>query len=501
MMRAFISVFDKSGLVPFLKGISASLDEVYSTGGTYNHIKESGIPVKNSSELTGFSDILGGRVKTLHPKIYSGILSTRDAESRKQTESIGAPEFDMVIVNFYPFSQAAEGGNLDEMIENIDIGGVSLVRAAAKNYRSVIVITDPSQYKRVSEEISTAGEISLRTRERLALKALSKVAGYDVSIYNSLHGKLVETVPEDLFLQYSGMNELRYGENPDQKGYLFTDGTKEGIANAEQLNGKELSYNNLVDADAAFETAIEFDEPTAVVIKHNTPCGVSSAADIETALRQAIEADSESAYGSVIAVNREVEMKTIDAWGKLFVEVIIAPGYEEKALERLQKRKNLRVLKVPFHVSSRLKYKSISGGMLSQTPLRSEFGDPELRTVIAADKGSADDLKFAWKVVAHCRSNAIVLAKGKTTTGIGSGQTSRVEALRIAVRRAGEKAAGSVLASDAFFPFADNVELAGESGIKAIIQPGGSIRDEEIIKESEKRGIPHYFTAKRVFLH
>ncbi len=500
-MRAFISVFNKSGLVPFLKGISKHLDDVYSTGGTFSHLKENGIPVRNSSDLTGFSDILGGRVKTLHPRIYAGILSKRDPESRKETEGIEAPEFDLIIVNFYPFGKAAEGGNLDEMLENIDIGGVSLVRAGAKNYRNVVVLTDPSQYRDVSEELATTGSLSMRTRERLALKAFSTAAGYDVQIYNALHDKITGTVPDELFLHFTGKSELRYGENPDQKGYLFSDGSENGIANAEKLNGKELSYNNLVDADAAMETALEFSEPTAVVIKHNTPCGVASSGTLASAMTRAIAADSESAYGSVIAVNREVDMDTIDSMGKLFVEVLIAPSYSEDALARLQKRKNLRVLRVPFKPSVTLKYKSISNGILAQTPLRSEHGKPELKTSTPADGASLEDLEFAWRVVAHCRSNAIVLAKEKATIAIGSGQTSRVEAIRIATQRAGDKSAGSVLASDAYFPFADNVELAHEKGIRAIIQPGGSIRDEEVINAAENYGIPLYFTSKRVFLH
>ncbi len=500
-MRAFISVYDKTGIVPFVKGVSSHLEEIYSTGGTFKHLKENGVAVRNSSELTGFEDILGGRVKTLHPKIYAGILSMRDQESKDQTEKSGAPEFDMVIVNFYPFERAAAVGELPEMIENIDIGGVSLIRAAAKNFQNVVVITDPSQYRHVTEELTSSGSVSARTRQKLALQAFAKAAEYDVNIYNALFRKLNSTVPEELFLHFTGKNELRYGENPDQKGYLFSDGSVNGIANAEKLNGKELSYNNLVDADAAFDTVLEFSSPTAVVVKHNTPCGVSSANDLPTALSRAIAADSESAFGSVIAVNRKVDMNTIDSMGKLFVEVLIAPEYEEDALERLQKRKNLRVLRVPFTRSEGLRYKSISNGMLAQTPLRSEFGEPELKTTDSANATALEDLEFAWRVVAHCRSNAVVLAKDHTTTGIGSGQTSRIGALRMAAQRAGDSARDSVLASDAYFPFADNIELASEIGVSAIIQPGGSIRDEEVLKESEKRGIPHYFTAKRVFLH
>lgn len=500
-MKAFISVSDKTGLIEFIKGISNHLDEIYSTGGSYRHLTDSGVEVRNSSELTGFGEILGGRVKTLHPKIFSGILSSRDEKSREETEKIGAPEFDLVVVNYYPFEKAASGGDLSDMIENIDIGGVSLVRAAAKNYRNVIVITDPAYYREVAEELSQMGSVSMRTREKLALRALARTAEYDVNIYNSLYRAIDNTIPEELFLHYTGKEELRYGENPDQKGYLYTDGSGNGIANAEQLNGKKLSYNNLVDADAALETALEFEETTAVVVKHNTPCGVASGDSLPAALRNAIDADSESAYGSVIALNRKVDMATLDELKKRFVEVLIAPDYDDDALERLRKRKNLRVLKVPFVRDDSLRYKAISNGMLAQTPLRSEFGTPVLKTRKKAEEGLVKDMEFAWKVVAHCRSNAIVLAKDRTTVGIGGGQTSRIEAMRIATAKAGEKTIGSVLASDAYFPFSDNVELAAEKGVSAIIQPGGSIRDEEVIEASDRLGVPLYFTEKRVFLH
>lgn len=500
-MRVFVSVFDKSDLVPFLKGIAGKVDEIYSTGGTYKHLQDNGITVRNSSELTGFSEVLGGRVKTLHPRIFAGILSSRDEKSRIDTEKIGSPEFDLVIVNYYPFSEAAKKDDLDQMIENIDIGGVSLVRAAAKNYRNVLVLTDPADYVSFSRELLTSSSISMRTREKLALRALAKTAAYDVEIYNSLYRKLNKSVPEELFLHFRGRSELRYGENPDQKGYLYSDGTEMGIANAEQLNGKELSYNNLVDADSAFETILEFNGPTVVVMKHNTPCGVATSPTLAEAMRKAIDADSESAYGSVIAVNRNVDMETIDAIGKVFVEVLVAPGYESDALERLQKRKNLRVLRVPLIKDPSLRYKSISNGILAQDPLTSKFGEPVLKTGVAASENQLRDLMFAWKVVAHCRSNAIVLAKDGKTTGICGGQTSRVEALRIAISKAGADARGAVLASDAYFPFRDSVELSSASGIAAIIQPGGSIRDEDVIKASEESSIPLYFTSKRVFLH
>lgn len=501
-MRAFISVFDKSGLEEFLKEAGNSITEIYATGKTYTFLKEHGFNPRSASEITGFDTLLGGRVKTLHPGVFAGILSTRDEESENQLKEAGFLNFDVVITNLYPFREAAESGDLDEMIENIDIGGISLIRAAAKNYRHVAVISDPSDYHYVAEDIRKTGGISVETRQELALRTFSRAAQYDIAIYNSLYGKLNNSAPEDLFIQGFGRKTLRYGENPDQEAYLYSDGSKNGIANAQQLYGTELSYNNLRDANSALETVLEFDEPAAVAIKHNTPCGVSSSSNLQDALQKAVDADKESRYGSVIAVNRKMDSGTASVLKKLFIEVVIAPDYDEDAMEILKsKKKGPRILKVPMVEDSSLKVVSISNGFLVQSPLRSAFEELELKTSVSASTSKKEDLEFAWKVVAHCRSNAIVLVKDKTTTGIGAGQTSRVEALRIAAERAGSSSEGSVLASDAFFPFDDNVDLAGEKGISAIIQPGGSIRDNEVIEKSEKLGIPMYFTGKRVFLH
>ena len=500
-MKVLASVHDKTNLTAFLKGISQFVTEVYASGNTYRHITEAGIRAINISDLTGFEELLGGRVKTLHPAIFSGILSPRDEQANKQLEDRNFPEFDMVISNLYPFEEAAKTGDLQKMIENIDIGGISLLRAAAKNFENVVVITGTDQYEMVEKELLQNYKVSLETRKRLALRAFGRAADYDIAIYRSLADKLLGTLPSRFYLKGMNGKELRYGENPDQKGFVYSDGTGNGIANAQPLQGKELSYNNLQDADSAFETVLDFREPAAVVVKHNTPCGVATSNTASDALRKAIEADSESVYGSVMALNRTFDEACLEAMTKYFVEVLIAPDYTSGALEGLKKKKNLRVLKVPLVPDDSLRVRSVSNGFLVQGRLTTEFGEPALKTSQKATQQQLDDMMFAWKVVAHCRSNSIVLAKNGVTVGIGAGQTSRIEALRGAAGRAGEKSKGAVLASDAFFPFYDNVELASSAGVSAIIQPGGSIRDDEVIAKSQELGIPMYFTGKRVFLH
>ncbi len=501
IMKVLASVHDKENLDTFLKGISGHLTEIYASGGTFKFLESAGIKATNISTLTGFEDLLEGRVKTLHPAIFSGILSKRDELGSKQLQEHNFPEFDMVISNLYPFEEAAKTKDLDKMVENIDIGGISLLRAAAKNYDKVIILSNPSQYASVQEELLRNSKISPETRKRLALKAFALAADYDIAIYKALAENFLGTTPSRLYLRGVAGKELRYGENPDQKGYVYSDGTKMGIANAEQLQGKELSYNNLQDADAAFETILEFDEPAAVVIKHNTPCGVATANSLSEALKRAIEADPESAYGSIMSFNRTFDRDCFEIIRKMLVEVVIAPDYTEETLEELRKKKNLRVLKLPLVSDENFRVRSISNGFIVQNRLKTDFDNLLLKTGKAANDQQIRDLKFAWKVVAHCRSNAIVLAKNGVTVGIGAGQTSRIEALRGAVGRAGEKSKGSALASDAFFPFFDNVELASESGVSSIIQPGGSIRDDEVIAKAEELGIPMYFTGKRVFLH
>ena len=501
IMKVLASVDKKENLDTFLKGIASHVTEVFASGGTHRFLTSAGIKATNISTLTGFEDLLEGRVKTLHPAIFSGILSKRDDLSKKQLEERKFPEFDMVIVNLYPFEEAAKSGDLSRMIENIDIGGFSLLRAAAKNFENVVILSDPSQYSAVQEELMRNSKISAETRKSLALKAFARASDYDIAIYNSLAMNFLGTAPSRLFVRGINGKELRYGENPDQKGYLYSDGSKMGIANAEQLQGKELSYNNLQDADAGFEAILEFDDPTVVVLKHSTPCGVATADTISEALKRAIAADPESAYGSIMSFNRTFDNDCFETIRKMLVEVVIAPDYTEEALESLKKKKNLRVLKVPLVADDNFRIRSISNGFIVQNRLKTDFDNLILKTGTPSTEKQIEDLKFAWKVVAHCKSNAIVLVKDGATVGIGAGQTSRIEALRGAVGRAGEKSKGAVLASDAYFPFYDNVELAALSGISSIIQPGGSIRDDEVIAKAKELGIPMYFTGKRVFLH
>ncbi|MEM0155663.1 MAG: bifunctional phosphoribosylaminoimidazolecarboxamide formyltransferase/IMP cyclohydrolase [Thermoplasmataceae archaeon] len=497
-MRALISVYNKSGLIEFVKSCGDVMGEIYATGSTGDHLRKNGISARSTSELTGFEELLGGRVKTLHPRIFAGILSDYDSRARGNTDY---PDFDIVICNFYPFRSVSEGNDVEKMIENIDIGGVSLVRAAAKNYANVAVLSDPADYPPALESIRSTGNISDELRKELALKAFQRVADYDILIHNSLQRVFGEKSLETLLISGVRGEKLRYGENPDQRGYVFSDGSSKGIANARKLNGKELSYNNLMDADSAFFSVMEFEVPACMIIKHNTPCGAATGKDLTEAFTRALSTDTESAYGSVIGFNMNVDASTAAALSSLFVEVVVSPGYSKEAISILRKKKNLRVLEVEKPLNRGMKVRSISGGFLLQDDLVSTYERLELKTDTEASPSEIEDLKFAWKVVTHCRSNAIVLAKNGCAVAIGAGQTSRVEALRIAINKAGEKAKGSVMASDAYFPFSDSVEIAGEHGISSIIQPGGSIRDEEVIAMAKEKHIPMYFTGKRVFLH
>jgi phosphoribosylaminoimidazolecarboxamide formyltransferase/IMP cyclohydrolase len=500
-MRVFISVYDKTGLVDFLNSVKDCIEEIYGTEGTVNYLKENGIKANNSSSLTGFEDLLGGRVKTLHPAIFSGILSKRDDESNQQLGKYGYKDFDMVICNLYPFVEASRTKELPKMIENIDIGGISLIRAAAKNYRNVAVLSDPDDYEMVKKVLSKNGEINMKTRETLGLMAFSRSADYDIQIYNKLYEKLNGSQPDDLFIHGYGRSDLRYGENPDQEAYMFKTGEKYGIPNAMQLNGKELSYNNILDANAALETVQDFDDTTSVIVKHRTPSGVSSSDTLKEAFINSYNADPESAYGFVVALNRKLDMDTAKEMQKKFIEVLIAPDFENDALNLLKKKKNMRILKCSMEKDPEHAVSSVSGGVLVQGRLDCAYTNLDLKSNTKADDSKFKDLEFAWKVVAHTKSNAMVLARNRTTVGIGAGQTSRIEALKIAIDRGGDNVKGSVLASDAFLPFDDSVIECNKHGIDAIIQPGGSIRDEEVIKRCDEYKISLYFTNKRVFLH
>ena len=495
IMNVLASVYNKSRLVEFLQNIGLEKNRLYASGGTFKFLTSKGLQCINTSDLTGFEDLFQGRVKTLHPAIFSGILARNTEEDRKTIEGLKYPLFDMVICNLYPFQEFASSGNTENMVENIDIGGVSLIRAAAKSHERIAVVVDPGDYEAVEREISSTGNVGEALRRRLAVKAFAHTASYDSLISRSF-SRLYSLENSMLSLELNGGKKLRYGENPDQDGTLFEfpEGGKWKI-----LQGKEMSYNNYVDATAALETCLEFQKPTSVVVKHNSPCGVASNDTIQESLERAIGADPESAYGSVICVNREFDSACFKVLGKVFVEIVMAPSFSADAKELLAKRKNLRAISYENRGMD-FTMKSVYNGILIQTPMKA---DPEETKVVVGHlkEGEMDDLLFAWRVVARCRSNAMVLAKNESTVGIGAGQTSRIEALRIAVSRAKELADGSVLASDAYIPFPDNVELASEFGVSSIIQPGGSIRDQEVMEACRKRNVSMVFTGKRVFLH
>ncbi len=508
--RALISVSDKSGIIELAKKIDSLGIEILSTGGTANKIREAGVNVVDVADYTGFPEMMGGRVKTLHPKVHGGILALRNDQSHMgAAEQNDVQMIDMVVVNLYPFEETIkkDGVTEEEAIENIDIGGPSMVRSAAKNFAHVTVLTDPNDYELVLKEIAKNGETSVETRKKLARKAFTLTARYDSMIENYLRESLGE--PELLSLHYEKVASLRYGENPHQKAAFFRnpDNHDSNITNSEVLHGKQLSFNNLVDGDSALELAKEFKEPAAVFIKHNNPCGVATASTIEEAFKAGHKVDSLSAFGCVIAVNREVNEAIVDYMNdeKMFVEIIIAPSFEKKALERLMKRKNLRILRTGELKLDHLKtdIKKVAGGILIQTKDTYKLSESDLK-VVTEKKPSEEEIKsmlFANVVAKHVKSNAIVMAKGTTVTGIGAGQMSRVDSVWLAGRKGGENIPGSVMASDAFFPFADGIEQAAELGVTSIIQPGGSIRDDEVIKRANELGLAMVFSGRRYFRH
>lgn len=508
--RALISVSNKDGLIDFAKILEKKGVEILSTGGTANKLREAGIKVKEVSDYTNFPEMMEGRVKTLNPKIHGGLLALRDNEEHmKEAEENGIKMIDFVVVNLYPFEETVkkEGVSEEEAIEQIDIGGPSMLRSAAKNFQSVTVICDIKDYKKVGKMIEENGDTDLKTRKKLARKAYNRTANYDFDIQSYLRERLDE--PQLLNLHYLKVSSLRYGENPHQKAAFFRnpDNHDANITNSKVLHGKQLSFNNIVDGDSALELVKEFQEPTAVFVKHNNPCGVASADKIEDAFIEAYKVDSLSAFGCIIAVNREVNEEIVDLMKKekMFVEMIIAPSYEEKALERLKTRKNLRILETGELKLDLLKtdIKKVAGGLLIQTKDTHSLSLDDLE-VVTDKKPNEDELKamlFANKVVKHVRSNAIVFAKGKTVTGIGAGQMSRVDSVYIAAHKGGERVKGSIMASDAFFPFPDSVELAHKHGVSAIVQPGGSVKDEEVITKANELGIPMVFTGRRYFKH
>jgi len=522
--RALISVYDKTGLLVFARQLAALGVEIISTGGTARLLREAALPVRDVAELTGWPEMLGGRVKTLQPKVHAGILFRRaNADDRKQAAELGILPIDLVVVNLYPFEAVAAKADLtaEELVENIDIGGPAMVRSAAKNFESVAVVTDPADYARVAGELAGGRELSLATRLELARKAFATTARYDGLIATELERlatadgqvRLGERpgLPERLHLALVRQQAMRYGENPHQRAALYIPAGRPatGLAGARQLQGKKLSYNNLVDLDAAWRLAKEFAGPAAVIIKHNNPCGVAEQETLVDAYRKAYACDPTSAYGGVLAFNRPVDAATAEEVGKIFVECIVAPGYDAVAREKFSSRKNLRLMEIPASATAppgELEMKCIAGGVLLQQPDQHELAASELKVVTerAPTGDEIQGLLFAWKVCKHVRSNAIVFARDRSTLGVGAGQMSRVDSVKVAVMKAlacGEPLAGSVVASDAFFPFPDGIEEAARAGATAVIQPGGSVRDAEVVAAANKLGLAMVFTGVRHFRH
>jgi phosphoribosylaminoimidazolecarboxamide formyltransferase / IMP cyclohydrolase len=506
VQRVLISVTDKTGIVSFARELHALGMELVSTGGTARMIRESGVPVTDVAEVTGFPEMLDGRVKTLHPKIAGGILAMRDRQDhmRALVEQEITP-VDMVVVNLYRFEEVAAkpGARLEELIENIDIGGPSLIRAAAKNYQDVAVVVSPEDYDAILQELrANGGVIRRETKWRLARKAFRTTAAYDTAISTRLDQDHEPTVlPAALDLHAPKLMDLRYGENPHQQAALYGKAGS-GIAGAEQLQGKELSYNNLVDLDAAWQLALEFEHPAAVIIKHTNPCGCSEQDDLSTAYTKAFECDPVSAYGGVLGFNRTLDEATARKISETFIEAIAAPQYSPEALSVLGAKKNLRLLHVAPGLD-RLVVKSISGGLLAQTAddAKLDRGRAEVKSKRAPTEEEWQTLEFGWKVAKHVKSNAIVFARPGQTVGVGAGQMSRVDSVKIAAMKAVLPLAGTVVASDAFFPFPDGVEEAAKHGATAVIQPGGSVRDQDVIAAADRLGAAMVFTGVRHFRH
>ncbi|MDR2523174.1 MAG: bifunctional phosphoribosylaminoimidazolecarboxamide formyltransferase/IMP cyclohydrolase [Synergistaceae bacterium] len=516
--RALLSVSDKRGIVEFAAGLAELGVEIVSTGGTHKTLDDAGIPVLRVSDVTGFPEILNGRVKTLHPVIHGGLLARRDDPQHRQAlEAQGITPIDLAAVNLYPFREtAARGGTWEELIENIDIGGPAMIRSAAKNHEDVIVIVRPDDYDLVLRLLRERGNCPKETRLCLALQAFQHTADYDAHIHAALSAAAPEAqeksvlFPEEITLTAARVSILRYGENPNQAAALYRYAHRAAAGrtfiDSVQLQGKELSYNNWLDAESAFRTVQEWEEPAAVVVKHNTPCGAALGASIEEAFKKAYETDPVSAFGGVLAVNRLVTKALAEAMSGVFWEVLIAPDYSDEAREFLAAKPNLRLLEVPeaaWPAAPSLEWRSVQEGLLVQER-DLQRSPPESWTPVTVRKpeeAELRDLVFAWKVVKSVKSNAIVLAKDLTAVGIGAGQTSRVGAVKIALEQAGEKARKAVLASDAFFPFADAVLLAAEAGVSAIVQPGGSLRDRESTEAADARSLAMLHTGIRHFRH
>lgn len=510
-MRAIISVSDKSGITDFAKGLDKLGFDLFSTGGTKKSLAEAGVLIHGISDITEFPEILDGRVKTLHPMVHGGLLARRDlpAHMAELAKNKITP-IDLVAVNLYPFVQAVskDGVTIQEALENIDIGGPTMIRASAKNFPGVIVVVDPDDYGLVLSKLKSGG-LDITERKRLAQKAFQHVAAYDTAISQYLRQDMTG-FPEVLTISLKKRYDLRYGENPHQQAAFYAEQnvvkSDSGITWAKQLWGKELSFNNILDAEAAWTAASDFTDPTVAIIKHTNPCGLASHNDIDEAYRRAFSGDTVSAYGGIVACNRTINIKMAKEMGATFYEIVIAPGFDDDALAELQKKKNLRIMQVALdNPTSKdyLSYRRVRGGMLVQQAdtLNEDNLDIKVVTKRMPTAAELEDLKFAWRAAKHLKSNAIVLAKDKAILGMGCGQPNRAVSVFLSKIKAGEKSQSAVLASDAYFPFSDGIIQAADGGISAIIQPGGSIRDEDCIKAADERDIAMVFTGIRHFLH
>jgi phosphoribosylaminoimidazolecarboxamide formyltransferase/IMP cyclohydrolase len=505
--RALISVYDKTGLIELGSALHAAGVEILSTGSTAATLDKAGIPVIPVEKYTGFPEMMGGRVKTLHPRIHGGILADQNnPEHLAALAEQGIDTFDLIVINLYPFTETiASGANFAECIEQIDIGGPSMLRGAAKNHGSVAVISSPQQYHQLFDAI-TAGGFTLRQRQELAMATFRKTAEYDIAIAEWLSGEL--DINDWRALVWSKIADLRYGENPHQSAAVY--GNKSaplvGVTSAKQLHGKEMSFNNYTDADAALRSAYDHLEPCVAIIKHANPCGIAIDGDIASAHLAAHQCDPVSAFGGVVAANRAISKKMAEQLSEIFTEVVIAPGYEAGAVDILSKKANIRILEIAGYSTAPFELRPISGGILIQgSDLLNVEGDVAANwTQVSGEKVSAEvlrDLQFAWRSIRAVKSNAILLAQGGASVGVGMGQVNRVDSARLAVDRAGARAAGSVAASDAFFPFADGLQILLDAGISAVVQPGGSIRDEEVIAAAKAANVPMFFTGVRHFSH
>jgi phosphoribosylaminoimidazolecarboxamide formyltransferase / IMP cyclohydrolase len=515
IQRAILSVTDKTGLIEFARTLYQLQIELISTGGTAKLLTDAGIGVKDISEVTGFPEMLDGRLKTLHPKVHGGILHRRENPAhRTAVEKHGIAPIDMVVVNLYAFEKTRAQANVqfEELIENIDIGGPSMIRSAAKNFQDVAVVTSPADYDAIAKELLNArGELSLATKWRLAQKAFSTTAAYDSAIASTLDEISAETgfrvdaaseFPRVLHPWYRKVMDLRYGENPHQKAAMYSDGSGQGVASGRQIQGKELSYNNITDLDAAWELAQEFEDPVCAIIKHANPCGTAVGRSLLEAYKKALDSDPVSAFGGVIGVNRRVDGETAEEMAKLFLEVIAAPAFDEAAKSKFSSKRNLRLVELSSAPRKWL-LRSISGGMLLQDADLRPLGEEDLKVVTRRSPRAEEKraLLFAWKVAKHVKSNAIVYARDGQSIGVGAGQMSRVDSCRVGAMKAVLPLEGTVVASDAFFPFPDGVEEVAKAGATAIIQPGGSVRDHEVIEAADRLGLAMIFTGVRHFRH